>query len=881
MNKKFATWIILVLTIVLCLIGGCDDKTEPTQLDVPALEWNDRQYAVSWVAIDEATMYVAKVLTATGDLAMTRTIYPEDEKYGKLSVDLRSLDSGDYQVEVTASAEGYKSSKGTLSVAIKRAITDDGLYEEGETVTEDIFVDEDGELYLPQELYCKSGDSNDLVIDCAQGVTINAISAIALDGRYEVNDETNKIIISSEWTSRFSSGAKIALTINYGADKCLSTYINFVDELPYTLLGNVVNYTKLSGTGFRVKLLEATKTYGVVNEVAIDDVTLNSSYYTLSFNSNTLTMQENPVLKGLSVGEHTLQVFTSRGMSTAILKVRVGLKYEPYDVKIDCDESFPNAKITWKDDADEVQQYIVAIDGNLYSSTEYQSRFDGRSFDATGLVGVDSQVTVKAVVNRYTYTSQPVYCYVDPTDPVQQKYLGKRYEFLGETHNFYITSESEMKDFLYYYLLYYDQFPTATIEVDGISNIENYRQADVYWSINGQLPTSRWYFDILNYFNTFSEAMAMSHNVVKIGEENTNEVSILLWLKTAMVPTNSNSLSDQKYREYEGKQGRYSKTGRDSDFDDWAINKLEKTASVSSTYELYMAMERGYRPVPKTGSDAERIYKLAKDVLREIIDDSMDDLNKVRAIYDWLSCNVVYDHKLAADTSKAEVDSTEYYNLYGNAAFYAEGVFENKLAVCNGIAIAFDILCRIEGIECYKVLGWSGTVSHAWNKVKVGGYWYICDATWGSKAVNYGDYYVEYLLEDYLLMDYQTSMPDSKHIENADRSGGSEHYAGDTNYDVYANTLFVDDMYGKVYDVVLTARDKNYIDRLLLLIAEDVDDDIAMSGQYRIGVKCSQSKWNNLYGTTAISIYNDKFKVSYSKHYTDDDKGYLVFEKIY
>ena len=877
MNKKIATWIILTLIIALCLVGGCDDKKEPTSLGAVALEWDSQNYSVNWVAVDKATMYVAKVWAAS-DLALNRTIYPEDEKDGKLSIDLQSLSDGDYQVEVTVSADGYKSAKSNLAVSIKRSTKEDEQYNEGESITDDIFVDEDGELYLPQELYCKSGDSNDLVIDCAQGVTVNAISAVALDGRYEVNDENNEIIISSEWTRQFSVGAKIALTIDYGTDKSLQTYINFVSELPYTLSGNVITYTKLSGTGFRVRLSEATTTYGVVNKVAIDDVTLNSSYYSLSSTGNTLTMQENPVLKDLSVGKHTLQVFTSRGMSTAILKVRVGLKYEPYDVKIDCDENFPNDKITWRDDADEVQQYIVAIDGENYSSVEYKTRFDGKSFDATGLVGVDSQIQVKAVVNRYTYTSQPVYCYVDATDPVQQEYLSKTYEFLGETHNFYITSESEMKDFLYYYLLHYDQFPSATIEVQGMTNIEKFRQADVYWSLNGQLPTSNWYDTILKYFNTFSEAMSISLNVVKIGEENTNEVSILLWLKTPMVPTNSNTLEDQAYREYEGKQGRYSKVGRDVDFDDWAIDKIDKTASVSTTYELYMAMERGYRPVPKTGSDAERIYEKAKEVLRKIIDDSMDDLDKVRAIYDWLSCNVVYDHKLATDSSNATIGSKEYYELFGNKAFYAEGVFENGLAVCNGIAIAFDILCRIEGIECYKVLGWSGTVSHAWNKVKVGGYWYICDATWASKAVDCGEYYLEYLDEDYLLMDYLTSMPDSKHKENANRSGGSEYYAGDTNYDVYANTIFVDNIAGKVYDTILTARDKSYIDKLLELIVEDIDAGMDI-GEYRIGVKCSQAKWNNLYGPAAISICNDKYKVSYSKHYTDDEKGYLTFEK--
>ena len=289
MNKKIATWIILTLIIALCLVGGCDDKKEPTSLGAVALEWDSQNYSVNWVAVDKATMYVAKVWAAS-DLALNRTIYPEDEKDGKLSIDLQSLSDGDYQVEVTVSADGYKSAKSNLAVSIKRSTKEDEQYNEGESITDDIFVDEDGELYLPQELYCKSGDSNDLVIDCAQGVTVNAISAVALDGRYEVNDENNEIIISSEWTRQFSVGAKIALTIDYGTDKSLQTYINFVSELPYTLSGNVITYTKLSGTGFRVRLSEATTTYGVVNKVAIDDVTLNSSYYSLSSTGNTLTM---------------------------------------------------------------------------------------------------------------------------------------------------------------------------------------------------------------------------------------------------------------------------------------------------------------------------------------------------------------------------------------------------------------------------------------------------------------------------------------------------------------------------------------------------------------------------------------------------------------
>lgn len=882
MNKKIATCIILLLIVATCLLSACDDTTEKTpELDTPILDYDGVSQVVSWNVVDNATMYVAIVWNKSHELELTATLYPENAQNGKLYLEVQ-LEVGQYEVEVLVSAEGYKSARGVLILNIDGA--DDHSPQEpedekGENVTDDILVDEDGDLFLPQELYCKSGDNGDLVIDFAQGVTINAISATALDDKYTVDNEGRKITISSHWMRNFSAGAKIALTIEYGTGKSIKTYINFVQELPYTLSNNVITYTKLSGTGFKVKLVEAENSLGVVQKVAIDDVILSNNYINYSSTSNALTIQENPVLKALSVGEHTLQVYTDRGMSTAILKVRVGLKYEPYDVVIDCDESYPNAKITWKDDADEVQKYIVVIDDKSYDSEEHVSLFDGRSFDATGLIEVGNQVLVKAVVDRFTYTSQPVYCYVDVNDAVQQKYLGKTYEFLGQTHNYYITSEAEMKDFLYFYLLHYDEFDDASVEVEGL-DYSGYKQADVYWSIDGRLPQSNLYDTVRAYFNTFPEAMSINHSVIKIGEQDSNEVSIILLLRTDTVPTSANSKSDQLYYEYNGKQGRFSKVGRDIDYDDWAINKIEKTASVSTTYELYMAMERGYRPVPKTGSDAERIYNKAKSVLRDIIDDSMDDFDKVRAIYDWLSINVIYDHKLASDSSTVTTGSKEYYALYGNAAFYAEGVFDNGLAVCNGIAIAFDILCRIEGIECYKVLGWAGDVSHAWNKVKVGGYWYICDATWASKAVNYGDYYVEYLVEDYLLMDCEESKPykGGNHYENTLRSGGSEHYAGDTNYDVYANTLFVDHVDGRVYDTVLTARDKTYIDRLLELIVDDIDGGMDI-GEYRIGVKCSQTKWNNLYGVNAVSIDGDGYKVSFVNHPSDDSKGFLIFEK--
>jgi hypothetical protein len=60
---------------------------------------------------------------------------------------------------------------------------------------------------------------------------------------------------------------------------------------------------------------------------------------------------------------------------------------------------------------------------------------------------------------------------------------------------------------------------------------------------------------------------------------------------------------------------------------------------------------------------------------------------------------------------------------------------------CNGYAKTMQYLCDISGIECLTLPGMNahGT-THAWNKVKVGGKWYIIDATWADPASNGGDF---------------------------------------------------------------------------------------------------------------------------------------------
>lgn len=188
---------------------------------------------------------------------------------------------------------------------------------------------------------------------------------------------------------------------------------------------------------------------------------------------------------------------------------------------------------------------------------------------------------------------------------------------------------------------------------------------------------------------------------------------------------------------------------RTDDYDGFKINGSAVSYKVSTSDQLYYALECRVKPLPVEGSTAERIYGKIKDVLREIIDDGMTDLEKARAIYGYLIMNVTYD----GDLYSSIMESSE--ELKKHNGFYLEGVFDDGIAVCDGISKAFAAMANIEGIPCVQVSGVSasgaGGVGHAWNKIYLDGKWYIADATSGGTIVN-GEKEI-YSLEFFLITD--------------------------------------------------------------------------------------------------------------------------------
>ncbi len=175
---------------------------------------------------------------------------------------------------------------------------------------------------------------------------------------------------------------------------------------------------------------------------------------------------------------------------------------------------------------------------------------------------------------------------------------------------------------------------------------------------------------------------------------------------------------------------------RAADYDGFEINKSAISYKVSTSDQLFYVLMCRVKPLPVEGSAAERVYGKIKTVLRQIINDGMNEFEKARAIYDWLIMNVTYDKELYdLLTGGGGGENSSEYN-----GFSLEGVFDDGVAVCDGISKAFCAMANVEGLPCVQVSGKQTEnplgVGHAWNKIYLDGSWYIVDATSGGIIVN-------------------------------------------------------------------------------------------------------------------------------------------------
>lgn len=155
--------------------------------------------------------------------------------------------------------------------------------------------------------------------------------------------------------------------------------------------------------------------------------------------------------------------------------------------------------------------------------------------------------------------------------------------------------------------------------------------------------------------------------------------------------------------------------------------------------------EHSYLNIGVYAHDGVTSMELAgvRSILNKIITPEMGDVEKIKAVHDWIVKNTTYEE--------------DYYKLDSSRSFIYNLIY-NKIAICQGYAVTFYVMMTELGIPCTIVSGYAGG-PHAWNAVEVDGNWYYVDVTWDDPAMastqnnTFADGYN--MTYNYLLCSYQ------------------------------------------------------------------------------------------------------------------------------
>ena len=109
---------------------------------------------------------------------------------------------------------------------------------------------------------------------------------------------------------------------------------------------------------------------------------------------------------------------------------------------------------------------------------------------------------------------------------------------------------------------------------------------------------------------------------------------------------------------------------------------------------------------------------------------SATDYKKIKAVYDYLCENIVYDNENVGDPTY----------LLKHSAYSA---LVQKVTVCQGYATLFYRLMLELGVDCRLIAGLGDGEAHGWNIVELDNLYYNLDATWDAAylAAGWPDYH--------------------------------------------------------------------------------------------------------------------------------------------
>jgi hypothetical protein len=110
-----------------------------------------------------------------------------------------------------------------------------------------------------------------------------------------------------------------------------------------------------------------------------------------------------------------------------------------------------------------------------------------------------------------------------------------------------------------------------------------------------------------------------------------------------------------------------------------------------------------------------------------------NDIEKVRAIFDWIADNIEYDYVNFKNNTTTSIQ------------VQPETVYKERKAVCEGYSNLFKLMLNLCNIESEVISGYArvdietiflNESNHAWNSVKINNRWYLFDVTWARDTLN-------------------------------------------------------------------------------------------------------------------------------------------------
>jgi transglutaminase/protease-like cytokinesis protein 3 len=141
------------------------------------------------------------------------------------------------------------------------------------------------------------------------------------------------------------------------------------------------------------------------------------------------------------------------------------------------------------------------------------------------------------------------------------------------------------------------------------------------------------------------------------------------------------------------------------------------------------------------------------------------DLQKVRAIFRWITENIAY--RTVNKYKRISPAKDLYYEIEEDTGALkplnvrvAEQVLRKREAVCDGYSRLFQALCTYAGIRSEVIVGFARGDSrggikfrsnHSWNAVYIDSKWHLLDVTWASGFINFSGEFVKHFDESYFL----------------------------------------------------------------------------------------------------------------------------------